>query len=546
MIKNFTKVFSFLTLAGALSANAQQFQVSQDLLGDDYGNRILVDVNGSLNIIGATSATGAGSYDMMLEGLSSAGAHQGGGQLGGTGLETARAVAGLTDGSSVIGGASNTLAPVLGLDDAMVLKLDNTGSPDFYTVFGTDSVDRIFEVDEGNDASVVAAGQYSRSIGSNKSDGLVTKLDAATGSVTWAKTIGFQFSNEVIYDLLAINGVGYVAVGYSGVNVIGANDNLFFLLNENGTKNSCFVFGGPGDDDARSIMDNGTGKIYVAGNSRNIGQGSGEAFLARFDVSAFPTIVLDWYKTYGESGSESLQRAIYDPTSGGVLMVGTTASFGNGDEGFAVKVDANGVIQWSKVYGGAAGDYFQDAALDGSGGFYLSGYSSSFGGTQSNLWLVKTDANGASLCNESNATFIENTISNTVAYADFTNAALNDIVSTDITLTTRNSSAFAFNQNTPTANILCSTVGVQEVSSSAVSVYPNPAGETLNFNFGVNAVDAKGLVIYNTLGAKVYETTLSNVTSVFSADISNLANGMYTAVVFMNNTQVTAKFTVAK
>jgi hypothetical protein len=239
-------------------------------------------------------------------------------------------------------------------------------------------------------------------------------------------------------------------------------------------------------------------------------------------------------------------RAIYNPATGGVLMVGTTASFGNGDEGFAVMVDANGVIQWSKVYGGAGADYFQDAALDGAGGFYLSGYSSSFGGTQNNLWLVRTDANGASLCNESNAAFIENTISNTVAYADFSSTALNDIVSTDVALTVRNSSAFAFGQNPATANVLCTTIGVQEVSSNTISVYPNPAGSSLNFSFGVNAADAKGLVIYNALGAKVYETTLSNVTSVFTADISNLANGMYTAVVFMNNSQVTAKFTVAK
>lgn len=546
MIKNFTKVFSLLTLAGAISAQAQQFQVSQDLTGDDYGNRILVDPNGSLNIVGATSATGAGSYDMMVEGLSSSGAHQGGGQLGGTGSETARAVTDFANGTSVIAGASNTLAPVLGLDDMMVLKLNNTGAPDFFTVLGTDSLDRTFEVDEANDGDIIAAGQTGRSIGSNKSDGLVAKLDSSDGSVIWAKSIGFQFSNEVIYDLLPINGLGYAAIGYSGVNVIGLNDNLFFFLNEDGTKNSCFVFGGPGDDDARSIIDNGTGKIFVAGNSRNIGQGSGEAFLARFDVSNFPTIVLDWYKTYGETGSESLQRAIYNPATGGVLMVGTTASFGNGDEGFAVMVDANGVIQWSKVYGGAGSDYFQDAALDGSGGFYLSGYSNSFGGTGNNLWIVRTNANGNSLCNESNAAFIENTISNTVAFADFTNTALNDIVSTNVTLTIRNSSAFAFNQNTPTPNVLCTTIGVQEVSNAAVSVYPNPAGASLNFNFGVDAANVKGLVIYNSVGAKVYETTLSNVTSVFTADLSNLANGMYTAVVFMNDTQVTAKFTVAK
>lgn len=545
MIKHFTKAFSFLTLAAAVSAQAQQFQVTQDLSGDDYGNRILVSGN-SVNIVGSTNAAGAGSYDMMVTDHSNEGVYQGGGQLGGTGLETARAVASFTDGTVIIAGASNTLAPALGLDDLMLLKLDNTGSPDFFRVLGTDSLDRTFEVVEGNDGSIIAAGQYARSIGSNKSDGLVTKLDASTGAVTWAKTIGFQFSNEVIYDLLAVNGVGYVAVGYSGVNVIGLNDNLFFLLNEDGTKNTCFVFGGPGDDDARSIIDAGSGIIYIAGNSRNIGQGGGEAFLARFDASGFPVIVLDWYKTYGETGNESLQRAIYDPSTGGILLVGSTSSFGNGDEGFAVLVDASGAIQWSKVYGGAGNDYFIDAAVDGSGGFYLSGYSNSFGGTQNNVWVVRTDANGSSLCNESTAAFVENTISNTIAYADFTSSALNNIVASDIALTTRDASSFAFNQNTPTSNVLCTTIGVEEVSNSAVSVYPNPADASLNFNFGADAANAKGLIIYNSVGAKVYETTLSNVTSIFTADISNLASGIYTAVVFMNDTQVTAKFTVAK
>ncbi len=546
-MKNFTKAFSLLLMFCATSAVAQQYQVTHDLSGDDYGNRMLV-VGSDVSIVGATSATGAGSYDLMVTGLNSSGSYNGGGQIGGTGIETARAVAAFTDGSTAIAGASNSLAPALGLDDMMVLKLDNTGQPAFYTVLGTDSVDRTFAVKQGNAGTIIVMGQNGRSIGSTKSDGLAVKLDATTGTVLWSKKIGFQFSNEVIYDIMPINGVGYAAIGYSGVSVIGANDNLFFLLNEDGTKNSTFVFGGPGDDDARSVVENGSGKIYVAGNSRGIGQGGGDAFLARFDVSGFPTIVLDWYKTYGATGEESLQRAVYNPANGGVVMVGTTTSFGNGNEAFALSVDNNGVLQWSRTYGGTGtgNDYFQDVALDGSGGFYGAGYSNSFGGTQNDLWLVRMDATGSSVCNNTAAVFVEATISNTVAYADFTDVALNDIVSTDVTLTVRNVATFTFNQNTPTANVLCTTIGVQEVSSSAVSVYPNPAGETLNFNFGANAANAKGLVIYNAVGAKVYETNLNSVTSIFSADISNLANGFYTVVVLMNDAQVTAKFTVTK
>ncbi len=551
MIKNFTKAVLGLLVAGAVPAFAQQYQVSIDVAGDEYANKVLID-GSNVTLVGATNATpSAGAYDMMIMNGGLDGTFTGSViQAGGAGNETARAVSKFVSGNATIAGASNSFSTTpANIDDLFLITLTSGGGPAWVKVLGTDSLDRCFSVTEGNDNNVIIAGQTKQGDVA-KFNGIVAKLDAATGAVMWSKSVGTSYTNEVTYHVQKIQGVGYMVVGYSGVNVMGLNDCMAVLLNEDGTKNSAFIFGGPGDDDARVFVDGGSGSFFIAGNTRNIGQGGGDAFLARFSTVSFPTITMDWFKTYGGTQDESLASACANSSNSGVVLCGSTQSFGTGGEAFAISVDNNGVIQWSRVYGSTGSDIFQGIAQDGSGGFVGGGYSNSFGGTANNAWVVRMDANGNSLCNNSGALFVEATIANTSAYSSQTDPSLADILSTDIVLTQRDVSSIlssGVNQNPLTSNTLCTTVSVDENSAAnVVGIYPNPAGETLNFNFGVNAADAKGMVIYNALGAKVYETTLSNVTSVFSADISNLANGMYTAVVFMNNTQVTAKFTVAK
>ena len=545
MIKNFTKAVFVVLITGAVPALAQQFQVAPDVSGDDYVNKVLIN-GSSVTCVGGTNATGAGSYDAMLLSGDLNGTFSSQVQIGGAGSETFRAIHKFTTNTTAIAGASNSFSTTpANIDDILVAMLGITGTPLWITVLGTDSIDRTFAIKEGNDGSVIVAGQTKQGGANAKFNGIVSKLNATTGTVIWSKSVGTEYTNEVIYDVQPI-GNGYLVLGYSGVNVIGLNDCMAVILNEDGTKSGAFIFGGPGDDDARSYVNGPSSKFFVAGNARNIGQGNGDAFLARFDVTNFPP-VLDWFKTYGGTASESFSTACPNSSNNGVILVGSTQSFGTGGDAFAISVDSDGAIVWSKVYGGTGADFFQNVAEDGSGGFVAAGFSNSFPGTNNDAWIVRMDANGSSLCNESTAAFVAETIANNVAYADFTHASLADIVSTDSTLTVRNISALASNNNAVTPNTLCSTVSVDENSAAdVVSVYPNPAGETLNLNFGVNAADAKGMIIYNALGAKVYETTLSNITSVFSADISNLANGFYTAIIMMNNAEVTAKFSVAK
>ena len=85
---------------------------------------------------------------------------------------------------------------------------------------------------------------------------------------------------------------------------------------------------------------------------------------------------------------------IITTSDGGYLIIGYTNSFGNGGyDGYLVKLNNLGVIQWSKAYGGPNDDEFTMGIQTSDGGYLLGGYTSSYG-DPADAWLVKTDANG--------------------------------------------------------------------------------------------------------------------------------------------------------
>lgn len=127
---------------------------------------------------------------------------------------------------------------------------------------------------------------------------------------------------------------------------------------------------------------------------------------------------IDWSKVYGGSGTEG-NFPIIKTNDGGYLMVGYTTSIDRDisghhgspylnsefEEGFVVKVDANGNKQWSKVYGGTKKDMLTAAANTNDGGYILAGTTSSWDGDvfrdpyvvhngNQDAWLLKIEGNG--------------------------------------------------------------------------------------------------------------------------------------------------------
>jgi hypothetical protein len=94
--------------------------------------------------------------------------------------------------------------------------------------------------------------------------------------------------------------------------------------------------------------------------------------------------------------NSDISTAIQSTADGGSIIAGSTLSFGSGgDDGFALKMDAAGNVQWFNVFGGSGGDDINSVQQTADGGYILVGQTNSFGATQLDVWSVKLNANGS-------------------------------------------------------------------------------------------------------------------------------------------------------
>jgi len=79
----------------------------------------------------------------------------------------------------------------------------------------------------------------------------------------------------------------------------------------------------------------------------------------------------------------------------GYMIAGRTASFGNGrNDGLFMRVNRKGNVIWSKAIGGSQDDYFQTVVKTSDNGFIACGQTKSYGNAAGDGWLVKIDGSG--------------------------------------------------------------------------------------------------------------------------------------------------------
>jgi hypothetical protein len=150
------------------------------------------------------------------------------------------------------------------------------------------------------------------------------------------------------------------------------------------------TFGGANQDVARSVVRAVDGGYVTAGWTMSFGTASADFWLVKTDASGN----LQWNRTYGGAG-EDKAYSVQKTSDSGYIVAGSTASYGSGlDDSWLVKTDANGVMQWSRTYGGVNNDYSFCVRQADDGGYVLAGYTDSFGAGSSDFWLVKTDGDG--------------------------------------------------------------------------------------------------------------------------------------------------------
>jgi hypothetical protein len=303
---------------------------------------------------------------------------------GGIYVDWARFVQQTSDGGYIVAGGTSSFGA--GSYDFFLIKTDAFGNVQWAKTYGGTDYDDARSVQQTSDGGYVVTG-YTYSFGAGLSDVFLVKTDAS-GNIQWAKTYGgtgYDFASSV----QQTSDGGYIVTGttYS----FGEGGDIFLIKTDaNGNVQWAKTYGGTDYEFASSIQQTSDGGYILAGLTSSFGAGSYDFFLIKTD--AFGNV--QWAKTYGEAGGEGAS-SIQQTSDGGYILAGGTLSFGaGGSDIFLIKTDANGNVIWAKTYGGTNSDYAFSVQQTSDGGYILTGYTYSFGAGNEDIILIKTDANG--------------------------------------------------------------------------------------------------------------------------------------------------------
>jgi hypothetical protein len=112
------------------------------------------------------------------------------------------------------------------------------------------------------------------------------------------------------------------------------------------------------------------GSLYIAGSSYSFGNGSADGWLIKLDQTG----QIQWQKTYGGSDFEEF-RSLIETADGNIIVAGATGSFNstNLNDGWVIKLDQNGAIIWQKTYGSISNNRIATIKQLDDGGYIFSG-----------------------------------------------------------------------------------------------------------------------------------------------------------------------------
>ncbi|MDD8026174.1 MAG: SBBP repeat-containing protein [Acidobacteriota bacterium] len=306
--------------------------------------------------------------------------------LGGSGSEVGFGIAVDGSGNVYVGGACTAAwgtSPIRAYTsdvDIFVAKLDSGGNLTWHTFLGGSGSDRGYGLTVDGSGNVYIGGESNAAWGEPKRaftsggyDAFAAKLDSG-GDLTWNTFLGGSGTDGG--NGMAVDGSGNVYVGGQstatwGVSPIRAftsngecTDAFAAKLDSGGDLTWNTFLGGIYSDLGKGIAVDGSGNVYVGGEST---------------------------ATWGTSPIRAFTSC---------------SEYSSCDDAFAAKLDSGGNLTWNTFLGGGGGDGGYGLAVDGSGNVYVAGFSGTTWGTPKRAFTVTVnDAFAAKLDSGGNLTW---------------------------------------------------------------------------------------------------------------------------------------------
>jgi len=409
--------------------------------GEDLGLSIAVDAGGAVYVTGSSKApwgdspvrphTGDGYYDAFIAKLDSNGELSWLTFLGAAQEDQGTAIALDASGEVYVIGFSYTSwneTPVRPHTDdtevdTFIAKLNKTnGELTWHTFLGGEDVDIGNAITVNDTGEIYAIGQGSarwggeidpiRDHSEDHLDAFIVRLDS-NGELSWYTFLGGtgpDIGSAIAVDGSRVYGTGYsyYAWGDSPVRPFSTYDNedafVVKLDKDSGELTWHTFLGGRGDDMGHDIAVDGSGALYVVGDSEfpwpeepvRPFSHYADCFVAKLNNDDGE---LTWHTFLG---SDLFDRGtgIFANRDGVVYVTGTSSGtwespldpFSGYIDAFVAKLTRDGALTWNTFLGEGGRDVGVGISMDGMGNLYVVGYSTETWGSPVNAFTNGTDA----------------------------------------------------------------------------------------------------------------------------------------------------------
>lgn len=296
--------------------------------------------------------------------------------IGGSTSDAGHSVQQTIDGGYIVSGYTNSFGAGVWL-----IKTDENGNTLWTKTFGSGGGDNGLSIQQTKDSGYIVTGQlWSLCVGV-----CLIKTDK-NGDSHWTKTIG-GIGPSVGHSVQQTTDGGYIVTG------VVSGDVVLIKTDENGDSLWAKTYGGNGLDVGNSVHQTTDEGYIIVGTTYSFGVGEDDIWLIKTDENG-DTL---WAKTYGGNTGEE-GYSVQQTNDEGYIIVGYTDSFGAGkDDIWLIKTDANGNTLWTRTYGGSNDEEGFSVWQTTDGGYVIAGYTNSFGEGDDDVWIIKTNGNGGTL-----------------------------------------------------------------------------------------------------------------------------------------------------
>jgi len=220
----------------------------------------------------------------------------------------------------------------------------------------------------------------------------------------WNKTYGGTGTDHA-FSVQQTSDRGYIMTGTTFSFAASGFDCWLIKTSSNGTEQWNETFNFSSNDIGLCVKQTSDGGYIMTGITHLPPNDVANALLIKTDDDGDE----QWNKTFGElltysDYGLSVIQTSEGPGGGGYALIGGTTSYGAGDSDvWLIKTDANGIEQWNKTFGKTSLDGGHEIHQTLDGGYIIAG------AMDYDFWLIKTDNNGTEQWNKT----FEGTITST-------------------------------------------------------------------------------------------------------------------------------------